>query len=172
MRRPAPFVALALAVAAVAGAAPGGGRADRGNGDVFDAFVAFGRHPTDKTWSAVPFADRVELGLASRLLVRRTAQELRDRRAWTLEVVRFRGGSGPFSALRTIAGERRRLTIGAGSHHRCASPPGPAPRRVASLARMSIEPFPVESCLQWWSVDLYLTRDNRVRAVTLDLWEP
>jgi hypothetical protein len=87
-------------------------------------------------------------------------------------MARFHGGSGPFSALRTIAGERTRLTIGVGSHPRCASPPGPGPRKVASLTRISVQPFRVESCLQWWSVDLYVTHDHRVRAVTLDLWEP
>lgn len=169
MRRTLVLVALALAATAVAPPVPAATGDDRA---LFDAFVAFARHPTTATWSEVAFADRVELGLANRLLVGRAAQELRDPRAWRLDVPRFRGASGPFSALRTIALERRPLTMTVGRHRRCASPAGPAPPRVVSLMRISVQPRRVESCLQWWSVELYLTRDRRVRAVTLDLWEP
>jgi hypothetical protein len=64
------------------------------------------------------------------------------------------------------------LTIGTGAYRRCVSPAGRPPPRVASLTRLSVQPLRVESCLQWWSVDPYVTRAGRVRAVTLDLWEP
>jgi hypothetical protein len=161
------FAALALASTAVAGA--GSRTHDR---TVFDTFVAFARHPSNATWSHVAFGDRVALGLANRVLVDRTAGELRDPRTWRLETAGFRGRSGPFSAIGLIAGERRPLTMTVGRHRRCASPAGPAPPRVASRRRISVQPRRVESCLQWWSVDLFLTRDGHVRAVTLDLWEP
>jgi len=43
---------------------------------------------------------------------------------------------------------------------------------VADLRRVSVLPRDMESCLQWWTVDLFLTLDGKIAAVTLDLWEP
>jgi hypothetical protein len=48
----------------------------------------------------------------------------------------------------------------------------PPPIQVADLRRVSVQPRDTESCLQWWTVDLFLTPDGKVAAVTLDLWEP
>ena len=77
------FIALAAAVVAVAFP---GCEAETDGDDVLNALVAFARQPSDETWASVPFADRVKLGLADRLLKTRSAQELRDPAAWKLDV--------------------------------------------------------------------------------------
>ncbi len=141
--------------------------------EIVRSLVAFARSPADATWRAVPFARKVDLGLANRLFVRRSAAELRNPAAWLIDVRSFRGGTRPFSAVSLIdENAHGRLALSVGPHRHCVSPPVPPPRRVAALRRVSLQPKQVESCLQWWTVDLYLTGGGKVRAVTLDLWEP
>jgi hypothetical protein len=135
------------------------------------ALVAFARTPSEATWSAVPLADEVYLGLGSELVEQRTDDELRDPEAWKLDRELFRAAGGPFSALELLARERP-LAFAVGPHSHCASPPMPPPRQVAGLTRMSAQPRRVGSCLQWFTVDAFVTRDGEIAAVTLDLWEP
>jgi hypothetical protein len=33
-------------------------------------------------------------------------------------------------------------------------------------------PAGIDSCIQWWTVDLFVTDDGRIGAVTLDRYEP
>ena len=135
------------------------------------ALVRFARSPSDATWSNVPFADDVYLGLGD-LLERRSARELRDPEAWKLDRRLFRGGVGPFSAIELLAEDNRPLRFSVGPHPHCASPPVPPPRAVATLRRMSVQPRRIQSCLQWFTVDAFVTREGEIRAVTLDFWEP
>jgi hypothetical protein len=137
------------------------------------ALVAFARKPSDATWSRVPFADEVRLGLGPQLLERRSAVELRDPSAWKLNPPAgdFRAAVGPFSALSLLA-EGDPLRFSVGPHPHCASPPMRPPREVAELARVSVQPRRVGSCLQWFTVDAFVTPEGEIAAVTLDLWEP
>ena len=57
------------------------------------------------------------------------------------------------------------------SHLRVRAP-APAPREVADLRRLSIRPREWESCLRWFAVDVYVTGDGEIAAVTLDYFEP
>jgi hypothetical protein len=138
------------------------------------AFVAFARAPTDATWRKLAFARTVDVGLGRRLVLQRSPTELRDPEAWKIHVKYFRAYGGPFSALRLMAEERGPLQVSVGPHAHCASPPVPPPRRVETLRRVSVQPqLPkVESCLQWWTVDVYVDEIGEVHAVTLDAWEP
>lgn len=131
---------------------------------------------------AVPFSpEGVWLGLADRLLVRRSPEELADPQAWILDDEGFRGEGeqgfrgyvGPFSALDLLS-EAERVTVSIGPHRHCASPPVPPPEEMADLRRVSVQPRFEEaySCLDWWTVDLFVTADGEIAAVTLDLWEP
>ncbi len=45
------------------------------------------------------------------------------------------------------------------------------PAGHATNRRVSIQPASAQSCLQWWTVDLFLGEDGRVEAITLDLYE-
>jgi hypothetical protein len=140
---------------------------------VLGPLIVFARRPSRGTWAAVPFAARVRLGLADRLLVSRSAGELRNRRAWWLESPGkyFRGYVGPFSALKPLTSGRP-FAFSVGPHAHCASPPAAPPPEVKSLRRLSVQPRTVTSCLEWFTVDVFVTRSGWIRAITLDLYEP
>lgn len=161
-------VIAAAALAAVALAGCDGG--DEHN--PAEALVEFARQPSDETWSRVPFADQVRLGLGQDLVVRRSARALRRREAWEIDVETFRGGTGPFTAFEELADPREDFVYDEGPYPRCASPPAPAPREVADLRRLSIRPREWESCLQWFAVDVFVTNDGEIAAITLDYFEP
>lgn len=111
------------------------------------------------------------LGLADRLIVRRSAEELADAKVWRLRAELFRAYVGPFSALDLLVDSGPRV-VSVGSHPHCASPPMPPPAKVAHLRRVSVQPEDTESCLQWFTVDLFMNPGGMIAAVTLDLWEP
>lgn len=155
-----------------------GGEADEGQVTAADRqlvgdLLAFVEEPGTAAFERVPFADEVALGVADDLLVTRRRSELVDPDAWTLDVELFRAYSGPFSLFRHVR-DVEDPVVSVGEHPHCASPPVPAPAEVEDLRRVSVQPDPdrVESCLQWWTVDLFVTPEGRVVAVTLDLYEP
>ncbi len=139
---------------------------------ILRALIRFARAPGPETAAMVPLADDgVWLGLADRLLAKRSIKELTDPEAWLLQAESFRAYVGPFSALDLLA-RARKITVSVGPHPHCASPPVAAPARVADLRRVSIQRRDTESCLQWWTVDVFVSSGGTIQAVTLDLWEP
>lgn len=48
------------------------------------------------------------------------------------------------------------------------------PQPLADLRRVSVQPADgsIESCPQWFTVDLYVDGSGTVQAITLDLYEP
>lgn len=135
------------------------------------AFLRFANHPDREQADALPFAERVRLGLGSQLHVTRSAAELADPDAWAIEVEHFRAAVGPFSALE-LARNAPETTVSVGEHPHCVSPPTPAPVDVRDLRRVSVQPSASETCLQWWSVDFFMNDNSEIEAVTLDFWEP
>lgn len=136
------------------------------------ALIRFARSPGPETIAGVPFAeDGVWLGLADRLVTRRTTKQLVEPEAWALQVELFRAYAGPFSALDHLAGFKK-TTVSVGPHPHCVSPPMPPPKKVADLRRVSVQPTDYQSCLQWSTVDVFVTPDGEVLAVTVDFWEP
>lgn len=140
---------------------------------LIEAFRAFAADPSPETAADVRFAPEVRLGLADRLLGSVGADEVSDPEAWVLAPAYFRGYTGPFSALELVQ-RQDRLDVTVGPHPHCASPPMPAPRAVEDLRRVSVQPSSrsIDSCLSWFTVDLFVDDEGVVRAVTLDLWEP
>lgn len=136
-------------------------------------FLELAANPSAETADRLPFADEVQLGLGRDLRQARSPAELADPSSWVIDTEVFRAYSGPFSALDVAAGADDAV-VAIGEHPHCASPPVPAPDAVADLTRVSVQPNPdaIESCLQWWTVDLFVNDDGRIEAVTLDLWEP
>jgi len=137
-----------------------------------DALIAFARAPSDATWAAVPLAESVDLGLADVFYLRLSARQLRNPRAWTLSVDGFRGRAGSASAVALIAAEDGRLRVTRGPHRHCAAPPEPEPPQVTPLERVVVQPRDADGCLDWWTVDAFVDDEGKIRAVTLDLWEP
>lgn len=136
-----------------------------------EALAEFARAPGAGTLAAIPFADRVRLGLSDRLMAERTSLELVRADAWVLPADPFRGHVGPFSALGLLA-RSLPTTISVGPHPHCASPPVPPPADLVGSRRVSVQPKDIDSCLLWWTVDLFVSPAGRIEAVTLDLWDP
>jgi hypothetical protein len=139
--------------------------ADRAIADAFQAFAAGG------TSDDLPVGDTLQIGLADEIIATLTPDEFEDRLAWELEKEAFRAWVGPFSALELLADDRP-IDYLLGPHNHCASPPVPAPDGLADLRRVSVFPTDATSCLEWWTVDFFVTADGTVAAVTMDLWEP
>jgi len=142
--------------------------------DLVDRFRDFARDPNAETASEVGFAPRVSIGLGSDIIATLTESELVERARWLVEQDGgFRGYSGPFDLLKDAA-SRTEVTVTVGDHPHCASPPAPPPAEVRALRRVSFQPVLDDdaSCLEWWTIDVFVDDESGVQAVTLDLWEP
>ncbi len=137
--------------------------------------LRFATDPTGADAVVLPLSDQVALGLADEIIVTRDADELADPEKWWLDMEQFRAYVGPFSALDLAAGSDPADTVvSVGEHPHCASPPQAGPEGFDASRRVSVQPDPdtITSCLEWWTVDLYLDAGGRIDAVTLDLYEP
>ena len=134
--------------------------------------ISFARSPSAASFAAVPFADRVGLGLAEKIVITRPANELAQQSAWLLtHAVPFRAHIGPQSALALLRTSGV-TTVSVGPHQHCASPPVAAPSGFDGHRRVSVQPTGIDTCILWWTVDLFVADSGRIEAVTLDLWEP
>ena len=104
------------------------------------------------------------------VMVTRTPQEIVDPANWTIEADGFRAYTGPFSALDALTGAEQ-VMVNNGTHAHCAAPPMPLPD-VSFDRQVVIQADGIDSCLQWFVVDVLLDGDDRIVAVNLDLWEP
>lgn len=140
---------------------------------LIERFLAFARDPSPQTAEAIWFADEVAIGLGPTLQTIVDAGDLADPAAWVIDVPDFRAYSGPFSAL-DLASDATETVVTVGAHDHCASPPLPAPVGFEDARRVSVQPArdTIDTCLHWWTVDLYLDEYGEVAAVTMDLWEP
>lgn len=159
------------------GAVPGGTEGTESPTSADQALVAqfleLANHPDQERAKRLPFAAQVQLGLGQDLHVTRSPFDLARADAWSIDVEHFRAYSGPFSAL-DVARDAPGTIVSVGNHTRCASPPEPAPVGTEHLRRLSVQPEPsaYDSCLKWWSVDLFVNADGQIEAVTLDAYEP
>lgn len=148
-------------------------------------FVSFAVDPSPETASRLPLANEVALGLSRDIESTLDMSEAADTSAWVIRAKYFRAYTGPFTALELIqrhaeeagsdsVGSRGVFQVSVGQHPHCASPPVPAPREFKDYRRVSVQPShsSIDSCLSWFTVDLFLDEQGSVAAITLDLWEP
>jgi hypothetical protein len=135
--------------------------------------IAFARAPGAGSFGAIAIADRVRLGLSDRILVERASLDLARPEAWVLRQEQsFRGRViGPYSALDLLAKSGSTI-IWVGPHPHCASAPVPPPADLVGSRRVSIQPTGIDTCLLWWTVDLFVSPAGQIEAVTLDFWDP
>ena len=126
---------------------------------VADAFVALAANPTGDTVNAVPFADTVVLGLGPEAISTVKRNDLANAAVWSLTREEFRGFAGPFSALEVVA-DPFKVTVGA--HARCVGPPEPAPEGFEGHRRVSLQPTTATSCLEWWTIDLFIDDTGQI----------
>lgn len=136
-------------------------------------FLDLANRPDEEHAKRLPFAPQVKLGLGRDFHVSRSSSDLARADSWRIDVETFRAYAGPFSALETARGASD-IVVSVGGHTRCASPPEPAPASTEHLRRVSVQPNArsYDSCLKWWSVDLFVNAEGKIEAVTLDAYEP
>jgi len=138
-----------------------------------DAFVEFAKNPTAKTFSSLPLADSVALGLGPQIVRSVDGGNLQDPEAWVIDIVEFRAHTGPFSSLDLLQ-SLDDYTVQVGEHTHCAGPPQPAPDGLEDFTRISVQPpaESIDSCLGWTTVDFFIDPSSEVEAITMDVWEP
>ena len=145
-----------------------GSPADR---DLFARLQAFAREPSPERFARVRFAEEVALGLGGTAEKTVGRGELADRAVWVLDRTSYGGVDGPFSALDTLrtGGD---ATVVAGPHNHCAGVPTKFPAPYSGMRQVSGHRTTRDSCIGWWSVELFVDADGRIAGVFLDLWEP
>lgn len=146
-------------------------RATASDRDIADRFVRFATNPEGIAKDGPSFASTVALGLGSEILREISGAEVREPSRWILDVEHFRGAVGPFSALDLVRDDGPTQVL-AGEHPHCASPPVPVPTPLEGYRQVAIVPTDLTSCLDWWTVDLFIDPEGQIVGVTSDLWEP
>lgn len=138
-------------------------------------FIEFASSPSAHTWSLTSFTETVDIGLANEPLVHRSAEALKDPKAWELDKRPYwRGGVGPFSALETLRSYSGELRVTKGLPEGCgANERLRVSKSLRRFERWSIRPADASSCTASFSVDLFLAGNGSdIRAVVLELYEP
>jgi hypothetical protein len=138
-----------------------------------EAFVEFANSPSAETFSSLPLADSLALGLGPQIIRSVDKNHLQDREAWVIDVAEFRAYTGPFSSL-DVLGSLDQYTVQVGEHSHCAGPPQPPPDGLEDNRRISVQPSDdsMDSCLMWTTVDFFVGPSGLVEAITMDVWEP
>ena len=139
--------------------------------DVLGRVLAFARTPSQSAVEQIPFATEVALGLGDRVDKVAARADLVDPASWVLDRRAYGGRDGPFSVLNTLR-DGGKTAVVSGPHNHCASPPLPMPAGFEQTRRISGQPTDIDSCINWWSVDLLLDADGRIAAVLLEIWDP
>lgn len=122
----------------------------------------------------VPFSpDGVDVWLGQGLATRIDSDALDDPASWTVPLDGAFGRDGDVSALDLLAGASTLQAVNQ-DHASCAGAIASRPPGLESDTRLAwvsvLEPG--QSCLDWFSVDLYLDDRGVVTAVQVYLWEP
>ncbi len=113
----------------------------------------------------------VVLALGDQHAVTRSPAELADPAQWVIDAEGFRGRVGGFSALEALSSVQE-PTWSAGAHNHCASPPAPILPELRDARQLSIQPTGTTSCIEWFTVDLFLDSTGEVIGIVFDTWEP
>lgn len=153
---------------------PGSGVEERGSGvDEIEADGAIVDElilgPTD--FGALPWADAVELWLGPFVMEPRTPEQMLDPASWVFDVEDFEGFAGPFDIIATL-GEREAPLVLVGPHNHCAGQPRELPDSLIGLRQLSIQPTGIDSCIQWFAVDVFVNDAGEIEAMMLDLFGP
>ena len=127
---------------------------------------------SDPDVASLPLSpDGVVMGLGNVVVREHTAAELADPANWGFDSEGFRGRTGTFSALAVLSAATETETI-VGTHNHCASPPTPVPEALRGARRLSVQPTGIDSCIEWWTVDVFLDSGGDVVGIVFDTWEP
>lgn len=139
--------------------------ASKDDHDIAALVYAFSREPSA---NHAPWAPQViVLGVGGRARTTLSEQQAADPRRW-----RFAEPFADLSALDVLASSEGRYRVDLGPHPHCVGPVKPPPRVLDGRRQISITPRgALDSCLDWWAVDLFVDDAGRIEGVTLIRWE-
>ena len=139
------------------------------NRSVVNLFHRFANNPT----GGGPFDTPISLGLGGRLVKTITTEESYDEDAWVIDVTDYAERDGTVSALELLRQSDGNFRVVTGEHRGCPGPGAKAPLDLSGGGRLlSIQPRQFDSCIDWWSVDLYVNDVQQVVGVDVHLGSP
>ncbi len=147
------------------------GEVDPADADIAREFYRFASDPS----LGAPFADGaiwagIEEGPAA---VAVGEAERADLGAWEIDTA-YAERSGPFSALDLLARSGGYYELAGGVNAGCFTDKGTRPTKLVGLRAISFAApsDTVSSCLEWWSVTLFLNDQHEIQGVSLRLGSP
>jgi hypothetical protein len=134
------------------------------------AFYRFAKTPWTGAWD-VP----IHVGFGDSIVRTLTAAHAGRAQAWRLPPGTVPWLVGRVSPLTQVARSRGRYAVYSGAHPpSCAGVDMQPPPRLDQYHRLSIQPRQsvIDSCLSWWSVNLFVNDVRQVTGVTVNFSEP
>lgn len=135
---------------------------------VTDRLRGFARGATAS--AEVGFADTVAISLG--LDHESVVLDVNDPASWLIDADEWNGYAGPFDVLGPLRSEAGITVTLVGPQPHCASPALETPDTWVVFRQLSIQPTGITSCLEWYSIDVFLDAGGDIERIMLDLWEP
>ncbi|MDY7100408.1 MAG: hypothetical protein S0880_04405 [Actinomycetota bacterium] len=120
---------------------------------------------------SVPFTDDAVLLVGD--VHRQPLTDPTDRTQWVADVELFNGASGPIDVLARWPDVGGGVQLVEGPVRRCGvGDPLTVPELDVEVRHYSATPVGTDSCLQWFSFELFVDAEGRIAAVRYDHWEP
>ena len=139
---------------------------------VAEAFIDFAREPSNTTLPR--FDAELTLILGPERSAELAIADPSDPGAWFIDFApsAFRGYIGTESPLTAIA-DVTEVDVQPGVRSRaCATAALPLAADLIHFDYVSIQPVDIESCLEWFAVDLLVNSHGEIQVVLLDAYEP
>jgi hypothetical protein len=135
---------------------------------ITDALRGFARGSVAS--SEVRFADTVAVSLGNDH--ESVVLDVNDPAAWVIDADEWNGYGGPFDVLGPLRSEAGITVTLVGPQLRCAGPTLETPVDWVIFRQLSIQPAGITSCLEWYSIEVFLDAGGDIERIRLDLWEP
>jgi hypothetical protein len=134
-------------------------------------FSRFAHHPSVQTG---PFDTPVSLGVGGRRVRVLNDDDRYDPMKWRVPVFGYAERSGTASALEMLREQGRTAQVSNRPPPPCAAHTRPGLRLTGGGTLVRIQPRPGawSSCIQWWSVDLFVNDVGQVVGVNINLGAP
>lgn len=143
----------------------GGGDIDLATSDVVEAFVGWAR---GRTGRPPAFAGTVTLVWGHTRAHEFGVTAPADLASWAAPALGYEGRRGPLDPLQLIA-TAGDLEYSSGPHLHCDDPVRPL-IDVAGQTVVTIAPVGVDSCTDWFAIDLVIDAQHAIAEVIVDLW--
>lgn len=114
----------------------------------------------------------VTLALGNEAIRQEHLVNLYTPRLWVIHRRNFAGYVGPFSAREYLKTDPRTWTVTENGPRSCTFAGADDVPGFEHDRRLTIEPAAIDSCTEWWAVDVYVTQQGAIDAVSLKLVEP